>query len=455
MMHMNGEKMKILDPVLAPDVSIWCDHIKPNEFEDEGCVSVVVGLYPVQGSHGEKILSPTSRQQCIDVATKSSMVLQAYFWDDIIQDPIKQADWLIQTIKSEGLPIKWVWVDQEQWWSNWTAWSQARAGKIPWSQVPAGAPANINSHNENFMRRLHAEIPQSGVYTNKGFVSSWAPGMDKWLSQYRAWVPHFGKQPKESVQMTWEQLKENWLPDYDISLSAGQKPELVAGHQFTGDCCKLPGSYSKDGGTLVLDVSVFRKAFINEIMGTNPTPEPPASTPPEVTPAPTTPPDVTPAPATTPAVPPGTIEYIVQFARINVRAKPDSNSAWVRFAVKDEVLYVAKIEGGWAKLSDGTYVFAGYISPKSGNVPVPTPTPASTPVPTPTPAPVPIPSPQPATLDYAVLYARINVRTKPDSNSTWVRFAVKDEVLHVVKIENGWAQLLDGTYVFEGYIKKI
>ncbi len=435
--------MKILDPVLAPDVSIWCDHIHPNEFEDAGCVSVVVGLYSVPGNQGEKVLSPISRQQCMDVATKSSMVLQAYFWDDIILDPLKQADWLIQTIKSEGLPIKWVWVDQEQWWTNWTAWTQARAGKLPWSQVPTGSPANINSHNENFIRRLHDQIPQSGVYTNRGFVTSWAPGMDRWLSQYHSWVPHFGRQPKESIQMTWKQLKENWLPNYDISLSAGQKPELVAGHQFTGDSCKLPGSYSKDGGILVLDVSVFRKAFIDGIRGTIPAPEPPPATPPT-----TSPPDVTPPVVTPPTTPPGTVDYVVQFTRINVRSKPDSNSTWVRFAVKDEVVYVVKIENGWAQLSDGTYVFAGYISPKAGNTPTPTPSP------TPTPAPTPSPIPQPATVDYVVIYARINVRTRPDSNSTWVRFAVKDEVLPVVKIENGWAQLLDGTYVFAGYIKK-
>ena len=82
--------MKILDPVLVPDVSIWCDHINPKEFEDGGCASVVIGIYPSFDSTGKKILSPISRQQCTDVATKSSLVLQVYFWDDITQDPIQQ-----------------------------------------------------------------------------------------------------------------------------------------------------------------------------------------------------------------------------------------------------------------------------------------------------------------------------------------------------------------------------
>ncbi len=409
--------MKILDPVLAPDVSIWCDHINPKEFEDAGCRSVVVGLYPVLDSMGGKVLSPISRQHCIDVATKSSMVLQAYFWDDIILDPIQQANWLIQTIKKEGLPIKWIWADQEQWWLNWSAWQQARGGRISWSAVPKGQAVNISTHFEKFIWQLHSQIPQSGVYTNKGFVTTWAAGMDNWLPQYRAWVPHYGRQPKQATQMTWAQFKESWLPDYEIVLSDGQKPELVAGHQFTGDICKLPGSYSRYGEMLVLDVNHYSKMFIEEIGGTIPNP----------------------SPTPTPVPQPASVDYVVIYARINVRANPDSGSTWMRYAVKDEVLQVVKIENGWAQLLDGTYVFAGYINPKPANIPTPTPNPA----------------PQPSTSDYVVLHTRINVRRKPDSNSTWVRFAVKDEVLHVVKIENGWAQLLDDTYVFAGYIRKV
>ena len=170
--------MKIPDPLLAPDVSDWCDHINPKEFEDGGCASVVVGLYPRFDNNGVKVLSPISRQHCIDVAGKSAMVLQAYYWDDITVDPIKQADWVVKTIRSEGLPIKWIWIDQEQWWTDWTAWQKARGGLIPMSEVPAGSPAAISSHYESFNRQLHSQMSQSGVYTNNGFVSSWAPGMD-------------------------------------------------------------------------------------------------------------------------------------------------------------------------------------------------------------------------------------------------------------------------------------
>ena len=317
--------MKILDPVLAPDVSIWCDHINPKEFEDGGCASVVVGLYPSFDSTGARILSPISRQQCIDIATKSSMVLQVYYWDDITQDPIQQADWVAQIIQSEGLPIKWVWADQEQWWTDWTAWQQGRSGTVPINTVPTGTPTLISAHYENFIRELHSKFPQSGVYTNNGFVATWAPGMNAWLPQYRSWVPQYGRQPKEATQMTWAQLVANWLPNYDIALAAGQLPELVMGHQFTGDSCILPGSYTKDNVQLPLDVSEFSKAFITAIKANSQNP-------------------VVGPPPPTPASP---VNYVVIYARINVRSLPDGNSTWVRYAVMNEVLHVVNISNGW------------------------------------------------------------------------------------------------------------
>jgi hypothetical protein len=416
--------MKISDPVLVPDVSDWCDHINPKEFEDGGCASVVVGLYPAYDNQGNKVLSPISRQHCIDVATKSSLVLQAYFWDDLTRDPLQQADWLVNIIRTEGLPIRWIWIDQEQWWLDWTAWQQARGGLIPQTSVSKGTPAAISGHFEAFNRQFHDQISQSGVYTNMGFVSSWAPGMDAWLTQYYAWVPHYGRQPKEATLMTWANLKESWMPDYEVILSAGQKPEMVAGHQFTGDTCILPGSYNKGGLAMALDVSVFSKTFIewirnNDLTGGQ-----------IVTPIPI------PTPVQPPATQPGPDEYVVLYARINVRSKPSSDGTWVRYALKDEVLHVVSIANSWAKLTDGNYVFADYI--RSLAPPAP-PAPPSVPV-------------QPAGVEYVVLFPRVNVRSQPSSDSAWVRYAVKDEVLQVVKMVNGWARLADGSYVFADYI---
>ena len=272
--------MKITDPVLVPDVSSWVDHINAKQFEDGGCQSVIVGLYPItQG--GKLVLSPFSRAQAQAVAN-SSMVLQGYFWDDIILDPIAQAQWVADTIKTEGLPVKFVWADQEQWWGNWNLYYQWQAGKIPITSLPRPSAYNISLHNQTFMTHLNGSFPNSGVYTNRNFVISYAPEMDAWLPKYPAWPAQYGRQPTVRTKMTWAELSANWLPNYDIILSAGQLPKNVRGHQFTGDMCVLPGSYNQyDGkiplydGRLPLDVSVFLKAFIDSLRTNQPIPAPP------------------------------------------------------------------------------------------------------------------------------------------------------------------------------------
>jgi hypothetical protein len=278
--------MKILDPVLVPDVSEWCNHIKAKEFEAGGCASVVVGLYPITVG-GKWVLNPICRAQCVEVASNSKMVLQAYYWDDITLDPIKQADWVCETILKEGLPIKFVWADLEQWWTNWVAWANARECKIPWNQVPAASGQAISSHMGTFCGELKKGFPASGVYTNNGFVSSWARGMNAWLPSYKQWVAQYGHEPARGTAMSWAELQRNWLPEYEITLASGQLPEMVMGHQFTGDVCELPGSYDQYSRELTLDVSVFSKAFIESLRGGPNPPAPTTSAPVVASPAPT------------------------------------------------------------------------------------------------------------------------------------------------------------------------
>ena len=329
-----GNYMKIIDPILAPDVSIYVDYILPQDFIDGGCQSIVIGLY--KGADGK--LHPTCRKQ-FEAAAKSSLVIQAYIWDDIILDPIAQADWVVQTVKSEGFPVKWIWGDQEQWWTNWNLWYQMRNGTIKPDAVPRATPANISSHNQAFMARLNSQFPNSGVSTNNGFVASWSYPMNTWLPLYHSWVPCYGRQPNPAKAMTWAQLKANWLPDYNIPLAAGQLPELVEGHQFTGDSCILPGSYNYRNEPMALDVSGFKKSFIDALRNDATIPTIPIPTP-------------LPIPQTA---------YRVINARVNVRARPDSSSQWIRYAVLNEVVKVMSISNGWAQLVDNTYVYAAYI----------------------------------------------------------------------------------------------
>jgi GH25 family lysozyme M1 (1,4-beta-N-acetylmuramidase) len=70
-----------------------------------------------------------------------------------------------------------------------------------------------------------------------------------------------------------------------------------------------------------------------------------------------------PGPVDTPA-PIDRWRVTVQYARVNVRLEPDSNAIWVRFAVKDEDIYLKtpKTTNGYYQLYDGTYIFAAYVS---------------------------------------------------------------------------------------------
>jgi hypothetical protein len=265
--------MKITGPLVV-DVSDWVDHLDTQKFIDGGVQSVIVGFY--QDRSGPKpVLSKKSRQHAQAVA-KSGLLLMAYLWDDIILDPVGQADWAAETLLVEGLPVKAIFGDQEQWWTNWSAYNNWRAHQktVSVSTVPRASAANISWHNEKYMATLAGNIPDLpiGLYCNKNFIASYTNNqMDKWISKYLQWPSHYGRQPATATKMTWEQLKAQWLPNYDIILSAAQAamvPQMIVGHQFTGDACILPGSENALNQNMALDVSVFRQEFIDGLKGT-------------------------------------------------------------------------------------------------------------------------------------------------------------------------------------------
>jgi hypothetical protein len=331
--------MIINDPVLAPDVSLWVVKLNAREFEDGGCGSIVVGLYP-QMVNGVRQLHPACRQQVLDVMTNTHLVLQVYLWDDIILSPTMQADWLISTIRAEGIDARFIWIDQEQWWTDWGAWH--RHDPV----IPRMAPDAISSHNWSCVNRVKAQFPGTGVYTNQNFVVSNSPQMNTWLGQHHSWIPHYGRQPGGHTLMSWDELKEHWMPTYDPIRSAGQPAEMMMGHQFTGDRCMLPGSYNQYGKCNDLDVSIFRRSFIDSIRnGSAPVPVP--------------------VPPPAPVPPPVTYKICkVLYTRINIRAKASQMSAWVRFAVLNEILQVLTgvVVNGYIELTDHTWVYAAYVS---------------------------------------------------------------------------------------------
>jgi hypothetical protein len=261
--------------------------------------------------------------------------LHAYWWDDPIIGGNAQADFAARTLKSSGLPVLSLWGDMEQWWSDWNKWMAARLGRIPWSQVPVIQPWALDSHCKAFAEALAKVWPVTGIYTGRGFITTYAPSMKNWLGKYKVWLAAYGRQPAVATKMTWQELREKWLPDYDpIFKDTGIVKENIVGHQFTGDRCLLPGGYQDILGLKrkAMDVSVFQRAFMEHLGEVNPG-------------GPSQPPDPNPIP------PPAGIPYIFLGSHLWVRDQPnETTSRLIDSLTHDQRVLVVEIRGDWARL---------------------------------------------------------------------------------------------------------
>jgi uncharacterized protein YgiM (DUF1202 family) len=333
------------DPRLVIDISLYDDHVNPAELA--GVAAVILKTGGGLRRDPKFVANGTALAQ-------AGIPLMGYYWDDIALDPAHQAEWALDDLAKAGLPIKALWIDQEQWWSNWDEWYAALANKIGWSDVSCASAANISLHNSIFMKTLDAKVSTGtyGVYTSRGFTASWEPQSKSWIGGYNLWVAHYGNQPQIRTPMTWDQLKQNWFPSYAPNLPDGAAPQKLVGHQFTGDRCLLPGVYTADGNPVPLDVSVFDGAFMDKLMAS---------------------PDVVKGanlmqnqPDTwqgaLPAAGQGSA-FLVSAYVLNVRQGPGPNNAILGTLTQHQQVTVTSRQGNWALLSSGGWVYAPYLTP--------------------------------------------------------------------------------------------
>lgn len=253
--------MIIKDPTIVLDISLYDPYIAPRVWLEAGVTDVIVKLG--SGMCADAI--------AIDLAKQVApwLRLHAYWWDDPIIQPKYQIDTLRNTIQKSGLKFLSVWADMEQWWSNWNDWYLARRGQKEWSAVPYFNPSRLSLHFAEFCDLMREEFA-GGIYTGRGFITSWAPNMRTWIQAcgVPVWAAQYGKQPKEAMYITWEEFKQKWLPDYDPDLSlTGIQPYQLWGHQFTGDKFMLPGAW-QDAKHLkgnFMDVSIFSRAKMESL----------------------------------------------------------------------------------------------------------------------------------------------------------------------------------------------
>ena len=400
----------IVNPRLVIDVSHYDDHLDAQLLKNAGVAGVIVK----SGSGMDRDPKFLAHAQAV---ADAGLILMAYHWDDILCDPTNQALFAVENVASSGLPVKFLWADQEQWWTNWTAWSAARKNEMPYSAVPRAAPDNINQHNRLFAYIVHGLYPQSGVYSNYGFVSTWAPPIKEWIGQYPLWVAHYGRQAKTSIEITWVALQKEWLPNYKLLLPPGSKEEWVFGHQFTGDIFRLPGIYDAANHNMPTDVSVFSEEFLNVVSAGNVPPKPPEN------------PD--------PSVPPvGAVEYYVNVPALYVRNGPGTTYNIVGTLVRNTTVHVDKIQDQWAHLEGGdSWVWAPYLTPVG---PI---------------APVELPPTTPKELNkYFVNVPAVNLRSGPGTENSIVGKLYKNAQVNVTEINGEWAHLDNNSWIFATYL---
>jgi hypothetical protein len=317
----------ITDRVLVTDHSHWDVMLRPQELIDGGVTDVIL-----KAGSGMGIDSRFLKNGAEVAKFSKHLRLHAYWWDDPIVGGNAQAEFAAQTLKASGLPVVSLWGDMEQWWSDWNKWMAARLGKLPWNQVPVFKPWALDSHCKAFAEALARVWPVTGIYTGRGFIITYAPAMKNWLGNYKIWFAAYGKQPAIATKMTWQELRDKWLPDYDpIFRDTGIVKENIVGHQFTGDRCILPGAYQDLLGLKrkVMDVSVFRRTFMEHHGEVPPIPDPPP----------------VPIPDT------GGKPYIFLGTHLWVRNLPNETTArLIDSLTKDQRVLVVEIQGEWARL---------------------------------------------------------------------------------------------------------
>jgi GH25 family lysozyme M1 (1,4-beta-N-acetylmuramidase) len=93
------------DRRLVIDISKWQDHVKPEELE---------GVEAVILKSGSGMFRDPKFEKHGAVIANAGITMMAYHWDDITVDPAEQAEWALEDIAKVGLPVKFIWADQEQ-----------------------------------------------------------------------------------------------------------------------------------------------------------------------------------------------------------------------------------------------------------------------------------------------------------------------------------------------------
>jgi len=120
-------------------------------------------------------------------ATAANVIPCEYGWIDPTANSIDEVNRYSKLIAQYNPRL--VGADWEQWWSDWTKWGLMNEGKLSDILVPRISQVANSLAAQNYCQGLAAlhDDAMLLIYTNVGFVGSWAPNAITWLKNYKLW----------------------------------------------------------------------------------------------------------------------------------------------------------------------------------------------------------------------------------------------------------------------------
>ena len=317
---MGDEKMK-----LAIDVSRYNSFTQSQwDLLSTGIDGVIVRL----GFGGSNV--DVMAENHLQEARQRGLPVIGYWW----VDPIFSAQHQINKIKStmDMFGVKTIYLDFEQWWSDWTAYFNMLAGKG--NIVPIIPSSVLNKFYKSVYDGMSDR--QIGIYSADWFIDRYCPELRTWVFDKNYWDARYMRWYDNSWYLAKiKELGSNFTIDKVSTFAERAGIVRGIGRQFES---LLP----VNGLHKNLDWNVFTNDGFSKMFGV----------------------DVDPEPIPEPE-PVDTKIFVVNVYAVWVRELPNETSKKVGYYWKGERVSVLKVSGGWG-LTEKGWVFLENLSPVQG-----------------------------------------------------------------------------------------
>ncbi len=241
------------------DFARYTPVVKPEELISGG---VSLAIIKADGTFRE------NASKCAD----AGLPIMAYHWCDPTEPVLKQVDRTLEL--TAGLPILGIMGDVEQYWASWSEWYAVYVYKtMAWNLMSKLSPSVVSNNARDVFGEFSKEIYTFG-YSSANIIKQYCePYINSWINNYEWVMAHYRLQPPAGTYVSWEDVNDLWLPDYEPYYPTGLNRENLIGHQFTGDRFAVDGLYQTYYGQgdsrnkyALADINTFDKIWYEKVV---------------------------------------------------------------------------------------------------------------------------------------------------------------------------------------------